>query len=288
MSKRKNTEKHAASNGRGKEDESSDEDMDMLDVDFEWFDPNPEVDFHGLKSLCRQLFDTDAQLFDLSELVELIISQPMLGSTVKVDGIETDPFAFLTVLNLHTHREKQVIKDLTSYLRTKCGTIPSLAGPSHLLAPSTQAQVGLILTERLINMPSEISPPMYTMLLEEIQWALQDKEPYSFTHYLILSKTYKEVESKLDAEESRPAKKKKKENAVADTFYFHPEDEVLQKHALAYGSFDYTKQADEGASDSKRTFNEAGIVPQGHVILIDADKFEGAVKAVTDYLKPPS
>ena len=80
------------------------QDMEMLDVDFEWFDPQPEVDFHGLKTLCRQLFDIDAQLFDLSALVELILSQPLLGSTVKVDGNETDPYAFLTVLNLHAHK----------------------------------------------------------------------------------------------------------------------------------------------------------------------------------------
>jgi hypothetical protein len=78
--------------------------MDMLDVEFEWFDPLPDVDFHGLKSLCRQLFDTDAQFFDLSALVDLILSQPLLGSTVKVDGKESDPFAFLTVLNLHEHK----------------------------------------------------------------------------------------------------------------------------------------------------------------------------------------
>jgi hypothetical protein len=78
--------------------------MDMLDVEFEWFDPQPEVDFHGLKNLCRQLFDIDAQLFDLSALVDLILSQPLLGSTVKVDGNESDPYAFLTVLNMHEHR----------------------------------------------------------------------------------------------------------------------------------------------------------------------------------------
>jgi len=78
--------------------------MDTVNVDFEWFDPQPEFDFHGLKTLCRQLFDTDAQLFDLSALVDLILSQPLLGSTVKVESNETDPYAFLTVLNLHVHR----------------------------------------------------------------------------------------------------------------------------------------------------------------------------------------
>ena len=76
----------------------------MLDVDFEWFDPQPEVDFHGLKTLLRQLLDVDNDLFDLSALADLILAQPLLGSTVKTEGNESDPFAFLTVLNLHQHR----------------------------------------------------------------------------------------------------------------------------------------------------------------------------------------
>jgi protein BCP1 len=81
--------------------------MDMLNVDFEWFDPQPAVDFHGLKILLRQLFDTDAQLFDLSALTDLILAQPLLGSTVKVDGNESDPYAFLSVLNLQEHKVRR-------------------------------------------------------------------------------------------------------------------------------------------------------------------------------------
>lgn len=76
----------------------------MLDIEFEWFDPQPEHDFHGLKTLLRQLFDVDGQLFDLSALADLILGQPLLGSTVKVDGNETDPYAFLTVLNVQEHK----------------------------------------------------------------------------------------------------------------------------------------------------------------------------------------
>ena len=75
----------------------------MLNVDFEWFDPQPQ-DFHGLKTLMRQLFDADSTFFDLSALSDLILSQPLLGSTVKTDGNESDPYAFLTVLNMQTHR----------------------------------------------------------------------------------------------------------------------------------------------------------------------------------------
>ena len=80
----------------------------MLDVEFEWFDPQPEHDFHGIKTLLRQLLDVDSQLFDVSALADLILSQPLLGSTVKVDGNETDPYAFLTVLSIHEHRVQHI------------------------------------------------------------------------------------------------------------------------------------------------------------------------------------
>jgi protein BCP1 len=79
----------------------------MVNVDFEWFDPQPAVDFHGLKNLLRQLFDNDAQIFDMSALADLILSQPTLGSTVKVDGNESDPYAFLSVLNLQEHKVRK-------------------------------------------------------------------------------------------------------------------------------------------------------------------------------------
>jgi len=261
----------------------------MVNVDFEWFDPQPEHDFHGLKTLLRQLLDVDAQLFDLSALADLILSQPLLGSTVKVEGNETDPYAFLTILNLHEHREKPVIKDLTRYLIQKSSTIPTLSNSLQtILSPGSGSEVGLILTERVINIPSEVVPPMYTMLLEEISWALEEKEPYKFSHYLILSRTYNEVVSTLDQEDNRPQKKKKTINVEKELFYFHPEDEVLQRHALGFGGFEYSKDEGEGKADSKRAFQEEGIRPQGHVILIEGANFERAVKDVGEFLSPRS
>jgi protein BCP1 len=182
-----------------------------------------------------------------------------------------------------------VIQALAAYLAKHANG--ALAPLPSLFSPESSSQVGLILTDRLLNMPSEIVPPMYTMLLEEIQWALEEKEPYQFTHYLIWSKVYHEVASALDDEsEERPKKKSKASKGAGggELFYFHPEDEILQKYAIAHGTFDYDTKADEGASDSRRVFSEAGIKPSGHLILIEAAKFESAVKAIADYLKPPS
>ncbi|KAI1277957.1 putative actin cytoskeleton organization and vesicular protein [Xylaria sp. FL0933] len=260
-------------------DSSDDEDFDIVNVDFEWFNFNEKIDFHGTKSLIRQLFDVDANLFDVSALADLVLSQSTIGSTVKTDGEESDPFAFITALNVQEHRQKKPVAQLVEYLSAKARATESLAPVPDLLASGQH--VGLVLSERLINMPADVVPPLYSMLVEEIEAAVEDKEPYEFTHYLIVSKTYNEIESTL-AEE----RKKKKGRQDAATFYFHPEDEVLQRYATAYGSYPFTK-IDDAVADSKRAFQEMGIMPMGSMILIEASKFADAVKAVSEYLNPP-
>lgn len=259
----------------------------MLNVDFEWFDPQPAYDYHGIKTLLQQLFDVDAQLFDLPALTDLILAQPLLGSTVKVDGNETDAYAFLSVINLQEHKDKSFASKLMEYLRQKAVANPSTSLIAEQLSLPNVSPIGLILTERLINVPSEVTPPMYSMLLEEVQWALEEREPYNFSHYLILSKMYTEVASKLDEEDPRPKKKKKKGGEEpATVLYFHPEDEIFERHAVCHGQYDYSTRQDEGHSDSKRAFQEMGIKPLGHMILIEAAKFEEAVKDVAEFLKP--
>ena len=169
------------------------------------------------------------------------------------------------------------------YIRAQATGNPALSKLVELVEQSNSARIGLILTERLVNIPSEVVPPMYKMLLEEISWAIEEKEPYNFTHYLILSKTYREIASTLDEEDTPKSKKQKKANkkGSSEVFYFHPEDEVLQRHALCYGSYKYL--VDGTGSDSKRTFQELGIKPEGHMILIEANKFEAVVKGLQEY-----
>ncbi|KAF5243647.1 hypothetical protein FAUST_2730 [Fusarium austroamericanum] len=259
------------------EDGSDDEDFDMVNVDFEWFNFDPEVDFHGTKTLLRQLFDVDANLFNMSALADLVLSQPTIGSTIKVDGKANDAYALLTVLNTAVHQDKEPMKDIIKYLVEKAQTNSSLAPIADVL--SSGKHVGLVFSERLINMPSELAPPLYSMLVDEVEAAMEDKEPYNFSHFLILSKTYQELESKLDVENQ----KRKKAKEEAGMYYFHMEDEVLHKHAVAHGNFNYTKE-DELAADSKRAFQEMGVKAHGHMILIEASKFPGAVKSVNEYL----
>ncbi|CRK11535.1 hypothetical protein BN1708_017125, partial [Verticillium longisporum] len=105
---------------------------------FEWFNFDAEIDFHGTKALLRQLFDVDAVKFNISGLADLIISQPTIGSTVKVDDKANDAYALMTVLNMHEHRDKPAFADLTKYIIEKAQTNEALAPIPELLTSGAQ------------------------------------------------------------------------------------------------------------------------------------------------------
>lgn len=248
-----------------------------------FFDPDPEIDFQGLKSLARQLLDVDAIQINLSELADLILSANTLGSTVKTDGRESDAWAFLSVLNLQEHKDKPVVQSLAKYILDQAKKNSSLETVTQVLQ-SSDAQVGFLLAERTLNVPTELVPPMYKMLAEEINWAVAEHEPYKFTHYLIISKTYLEIDSALDHEDAQ-ARKKQRRQGGQQTFYFHPEDEIIHKHAIAFGNYSYDREEAEGQSDSRRAFQDAGIKPQGHMMLIEASKYEALVADLEAFVR---
>jgi protein BCP1 len=264
-----------------------------VNVDFEWFNFDSEIDFHGVKTLLRQLFDVDSASLDLSAITDICLEQKTIGSTVKVDDKANDAYAFLTALNLRELRQNEAVVGLMRYLIGRARSMGVALSPVIELLQSQvdgsgDAKVGLILAERLVNMPSEIAPPMYSMLIDELEAAVEDGEPYEFTHYLLLSKTYQEVQSTIATGEDGERKTKKaKESKSSAVFYFHPEDEVFYKHAAMHGSYEYTKD-DESVADSKRAFQDMGIKSFGSLILIEAAKFKIAVQAVAEYLGGPS
>lgn len=121
-----------------------------------------------------------------------------------------------------------------------------------------EGHLGLIIGERVYNMPPQVMPPSYQMLRDEIQWALEDvrdelshnnadqgeltrpqNKPYRFSHYLILSRIWRassddEAEASASKGPSAPSKRRKTTSVPAGqsgpkTHSFHPEDACIQK-----------------------------------------------------------
>ena len=107
MPKRKKLKKNVNEAPRSESDSGSavsdTSDQSEVEVDLEFFDPQPQ-DYTSIKLLLRYLFGPDHTEFDLGSVSDVILSQPLLGSTVKVDGNLSDPFAILSVLNLQHHK----------------------------------------------------------------------------------------------------------------------------------------------------------------------------------------
>lgn len=67
------------------------------------------------------------------------------------------------------------MKTLTDYVLSKTSTNQGFHDMlSSLLQNHAEYHVGLVLSERLVNMPVQVMAPMYRMLSEEIDEAIQD------------------------------------------------------------------------------------------------------------------
>ncbi|KAK3843332.1 MAG: p21-C-terminal region-binding protein-domain-containing protein [Linnemannia gamsii] len=310
MSKRKATEKRDPEDvemaSHEEEDDSGSDGEDIINVDFEFFDPK-EMDFHAIKNLLNQYFASDAILFGLSELSEMIVDQSNVGTTIKVNGVESDPYSLLTVLNMNQHlyhlhnvsapagstdasagagagekKPSLAMTQIRDYVFTKSKQNEGLHNKlKELLGAQSKKEVGLILSERFINMPVETAPPMWRMMLEEVKWAIDEGLPFNFEYYLLMSPTYHEVAPKIDLDDEAPKPSKKKtKTSEPTTFFFHPEEEMLQQFAEFTQDFKLTTPST--VAESKNTFEDYGIAPARRMMLIHKTKIPEVVQLMAN------
>lgn len=294
MSKRRNDDDSDINVSSTDESDNSDveeQQDEVVNVDFDYFDLNPDVDFHATKTFLRQLFGDDATNFDISSLADMILTKNSVGTTIKTEGLEGDPFALLSVINMTDNADKPCIKAVVDYIleKTKADKEFNLILRKLLLPGKTtkdqtkELKVGWIVSERMINMPVEVVPPMYKMLLEEMEKAEDAHEKYEFDYFLVVSKIYKMVGSTADEEETAP-KKKKKSSTEEEFDYFHYEDLVLEENAKYHKHYEYTNHLQE--TDSRRVFTEYGIDPRLSLLLLDKKGLAKSIPEMAEKFPP--
>ncbi|KIY71371.1 hypothetical protein CYLTODRAFT_369499 [Cylindrobasidium torrendii FP15055 ss-10] len=275
---------------RTKPADSDDEsDVSLIDVDFDCFDINPDVDFLTLKRLIKQLFGPDVERISSHDLVELVINQRGLGSTIKTDGQESDPYAVLTILNMHVHKANPAIKSIAEYCLDKSKVDPAFHNTLSALFSQEDKHVGFVLSERLINMPVQVIPPMYRVLGEEVQNLVSNGQPFSFSHLLFISRAYHLTESEdaqLSSSQKKPRKNKKSKAAAvqneddaprpADGVYpFHVEDELIT--AASVHALDYKYSLTPTEPRDNESF---GLDTRGRMMLVPVENFPELVMAM--------
>lgn len=254
----------ASASGDESDDDADGEAYKEINVEFEFFDPK-EKDFHGLKTLLHSYLD--GQQYDCSGLVEAIIKQEEVGTVVKT-AEDDDPIAIMTVFNTLLHKEKAYMQQTADYLCSKCSDAAVKADLRQALGAQG---TGLIVSERLINCPPKLAPPLLQFVFDEIGWAAGDdeaaqdvREAFTFQRYLLLTRVYADP---LDEGPRAPAsggggpgpsvvgRQQHKDPTIV---YVRPEDEYL--HQVCTWSFTFPIEGRPVAKDELRPLRMALLV----------------------------
>lgn len=199
------------------EDGIANDDEEIINVDFDFFNGNPDVDFHALKNLSRQLLGLqESNKIQLSALADMMLKSPM--TTIKTDGQESDPYCFISFIDY----KENIQSDFVQYLKKRDSRI------NTFLSNLNDKKCALVISERLINMPPEVVPPLYNITLDDVSKSLGNDKHYDF--YLITSRKY-EVNFDVDEDEGEPEQRSKKRVKNDEVDFFHEEDRFLEKYA---------------------------------------------------------
>ncbi|KAG6485538.1 hypothetical protein ZIOFF_054098 [Zingiber officinale] len=210
-------------------DEVEEQEVDMVHADFGFFDPKLG-DFSGVKLLLHNYLDNKP--WDLSGFVDLILEQTTDGTVVKLDEQDevghTDddddddagPFGVITALNLQRYQE------LPEFLLEAC-TEETTKKKLKTYLERQAGDVGLLVSQRFVNCPYQLVPPLYDALFDEISWATEDEElrdSFCFKYYVLVTRIF---ESKTINQSK--ANLKGDDDFSDSIIYTKPEDEIFRE-----------------------------------------------------------
>lgn len=242
-----------------------------LQADFEGRNPE-DCDFHGIKQLLRQLFLKSN--VDLGALAQIIISQNYVGSVVKQcldDGQDDDDdeddgsdgvFGITTVLNITKRKDENCVKQIRTLLTTLANENADQKTKELInkIISNDAEHVGLVINERILNIPAAISVPLFTSLQTELEKAVKKNMPYTFQYLIWICKTYN------NGEES------------SEVLFANQEEKPLADEALASFDVDVTEEADLSQWD----YEGGALTPCRKVLIFDGKKFNHLVRLIKE------
>jgi protein BCP1 len=279
------SEEGAASDAAESEDDEDGAAFASIDVDFEFFNPG-EKDFHGLRALLQNFLD--GRQYGCSALVDAVVAAPV-GTVIKC-GEDDDPIGVATVLGLHAHRRLQPLVELKAFLLEHA---PDAAAAAALEAAWGARGAALLLSERLMNCPPVLAPPLMEALFAEVAAAAaapETRAAFAFDRYLLVSRAY------VDPEAAPPPARKKNKGggggggkrkggaapaaaggAGAALIHATPEGEFLSKRAAWRFAFPVPGRA----------VGKGDLAPHREVALVEAAQVPAALRELRAVLPAP-
>ncbi|PSN29979.1 hypothetical protein C0J52_25384 [Blattella germanica] len=255
--------------------------QEKIQVEFEGRSPT-DGDFHGIKQLLQQLF-LKAHV-NLSELADLIIGQNYQSDVDEDESDEDDDandvFGITSVVNLTEKQNLECVQQLRTLLLDLCndyGTDQANTFVRSILSDGLQS-IGLLINERIVNIPAQISVPLLESLNKEMKRACEKKMPYDFTYFVVICKLYKTEKPK-----SKNKKKKQQGGEELEILWSNPEEELIDKEAECRFEFCVKNDSDTGLA-GQWLEDDLEMTPYRRVLLLKANKLEPLIEQIKGFV----
>lgn len=99
---------------------------------------------------------------------------PNYTSTISHLEIYKDLKVEFNILYFGFYQDNKCMLELKDYLLTVCQDMNVMAKLKSLVEEHAQ-DVGLLVSQRVVNLPPQLLPPLYDALFDEVEWATEDE-----------------------------------------------------------------------------------------------------------------
>lgn len=144
-----------------------------------------------------------------------------------------------------------------------------------LLEDDTEV-LGLLINERFVNIPAQISVPLLENLMSDIKKANNKKMSFNFSYYILICKVYRTKRPDLV---KRPKSKKKDNTCEEFIIWSNPEEEIFAQEAAISFEFSVEKESDSAVSGTW-TESDDEMTPYRRVLLFEASKLQSIIDRI--------
>lgn len=239
---------------------------DLLMVDFEGCCP-VENDASGISRLLQSLLPRST--IDWSSVSAELVKQTNLGCVLKQCADEDDEeqdeeevYGVNSLLRVHPNSNLIPAQKLCTVLLERCRCSQASTEVQlqfEKVMTSSASIVGLLVNERLSNLPNQVALPLFSTLRQEMLQAAKADKQFAFTHVVVVCRLHLSLVEHREHEHS-----------------VHPENAVLQRHSLC--SFQFSMESEfSRAVSGDWDDDDVDLTPIRRVLLLTAAQFGKAI-----------
>jgi len=269
--------KKRAVNKKSESEPEADFNMDQeIQADFEGRSPEGQ-DFNGIRQLLKQVFLKEH--VDISQLTDMIIAQEGIGSVLKQswndedddDDDDTmtealDVFGVTTVVNLSSHQETPVVKqlfELMQRLGKQNADAVTKAKIDKILFNCKK--IALLINERFVNLPAKVADPLLSSLQAELKRMTKRDASYNFEYYVAICKLYKS------------------KGTNSEVIFSNAEEEIFSNEAESSLEYNVMSQCDT-AIGGQWAEEDTEMIPYRRILFIPGSKLEQVIQKVKEFV----